>query len=149
MMLVALLALVGCESGRVEVGGPCANAFDCVDGAHCFSLPTSPEDQGRCMADCGAEERLCVGGEVCLSAASDPSTRVCYLGGRAILGAGCADTTDCETGAVCVDFGDGSPPICVQACDLRAAVCPMGQVCQELSEPSGFCGIPPEEEPVP
>ncbi len=149
MALMALAALLGCESGLVEVGGPCANAFDCVDGAQCFTLPTSPEGQGRCMAECDAETRLCVGGEVCLSAASDPSTRVCYLGGRAILGAGCTDTTDCETGAVCVDFGDGSAPICVQACDMRAPVCPMGMVCEVLTEPAGFCTIPDPEEPTP
>lgn len=145
MMLMALVALLGCDSGLVEVGDSCANAFDCVDGAECFTLPTSPDGQGRCMAECTAEERLCVGGEVCLGAASDPSTRVCYLGGDAILGAGCADTTDCETGAVCVDFGDGSAPICVQACDVRAPVCPMGMVCEVLTEPAGFCTIPDEE----
>ena len=138
MVLMALAALAGCESGLVEVGGPCTNAFDCVDGAECFTLPTAPEGQGRCMAACGAEQRLCVGGEVCLSAASEPGTRVCYLGGRVPLGAGCADTTECETGAVCVDFGDGSAP-----------ACPMGMACEVLTEPAGFCTVPTEEEPTP
>lgn len=147
-MLVALVALVGCESGLVEVGGPCANAFDCVDGAQCFTLPTSPEGQGLCMADCGVEERLCVGGEVCLSAASEPSTRVCYLGGSVEVGDGCADTTDCEAGAVCVDLGDGAAPLCVLACDLRAPACPMGLECAALTEPAGFCAEP-AEEPTP
>lgn len=144
-MWLAVVALFGCESGLVEVGGPCANAFDCVDGALCFTLPTSPEGQGRCMAECTAEERLCVGGEVCMAAVSDPSTRVCYLGGRNALGAGCADSTDCEEGAVCVDLGDGSAPLCVQACDLRAPVCPMGDVCEVLTEPAGFCTPEPVE----
>ncbi len=146
---LAFLALGGCESGLVEVDGPCTTSFDCVDGAVCFALPGAPEGQGRCMAKCTTDERLCVGGEVCLGAASDPSTRVCYLGGPNALGAECADTTDCELGSVCVDLGDGTVPTCVLACDLRAPGCPMGYSCEVLTEPAGFCALVPEEEVTP
>jgi hypothetical protein len=148
---LALLATsVGCDSKRVEVDGPCTTTFDCVDGAVCFSVPGAPEGQGRCMAECTADERLCVGGEVCLAAASDPSTRVCYLGGPSELGDECGDATDCELGSVCVDLGDGSAPSCVLACDLRSPdTCPMGFACEALTEPAGFCALEPEEETAP
>lgn len=147
--LALLTALVGCKSSLVEIDGPCVTSFDCVDGAVCFASPGSPDGQGRCMAECTADERLCVGGEVCLAAASDPSTRVCYLGGESELGDECADTTGCELGSVCVDFGDEGSPVCVLACDLRSPGCPMGYTCEELTEPAGFCALVPEEETTP
>jgi len=147
--LVALALSVGCETGLQEIDDPCLTTFDCVDDALCFTLPGAPDGQGRCMAGCTSEERLCVGGEVCLAAASDPGVRVCYLGGPNAVGAECAVTTDCELGSVCVDPGDGSAPSCVLACDLRSPACPMGTVCEALTEPAGFCAPEPSEETLP
>lgn len=146
---MALVLSLGCESGLQEVDDPCLTTFDCVDDAVCFTLPGAPDGQGRCMAECTATERLCVGGEVCLGATSDPGTRVCYLGGPNDVGDGCAVTTDCELGSVCVDLGDGTAPSCVLACDLRSPDCPMGMVCEELTEPAGFCAPEPTDGMTP
>ena len=147
-VLLALLFL-GCDEGRLEPGGACATSFDCTDGTVCFSVDGPPgDDGGRCMELCPSDGSPCENDEVCVAAASDPEVQVCYLGGSAVIGEGCRDTTECELGALCVDPGDGSPR-CFQACDTTAPACPTELVCEPLEEPGGFCAVPAEAPEAP
>lgn len=142
--ILSLLVLASaCDTPRAEIGEPCLTTFDCVDDALCFG---AADGQPVCMASCGADARLCDGGEVCVTSISDPEARVCYIGGSEPLGDGCVGN-DCAPGGTCIDVDEEEgpePPRCFAACDTRAPACPAGQSCRETRAPAGYCETPVE-----
>lgn len=92
------------------------------------------------MVPCLETDRLCMDGSVCLAGPS--GQRVCYVGGDVSVGEACANSGDCELGAVCIasDMTE-----CQLACDTRAPSCLEGQSCIPLMEPAGYCGASTSE----
>ena len=138
---MAVLGLFACDGLETGIAEPCLTSAECVEGSLCFD---SPGMVALCMETCDVDTRICEGGEVCTPVASD-ALNICYLGGDVAPGNGCANSSDCEAGGVCIQ--DGDVAICRVACDTRSPSCPTpGDTCESLSAPSaGYCDPAPAQ----
>ncbi|MDB4967451.1 MAG: hypothetical protein JWN44_3140 [Myxococcales bacterium] len=131
MRLTAVAALVtlgvvaalapGCK--RTDIVGTlgCATSRDCAPPSTICSA------DGRCVAGCGADPSLCIGGSSCELFSGE-----CRGGG---LGASCADDTGCDPPDVVCRLATNS---CEPGCTV-SAVCGSDEACNPLT---GHCCTP-------
>jgi V8-like Glu-specific endopeptidase len=124
-----------CVAGaRGDLGDPCANNSDCIDGSFC----AAQGEQRWCTTLCGAGAP-CESGFTCV-AVGDVSVCVPDSG---IAGDDCAAPDDCLSGVCALGASSDAPGACTRTCGPDSP-CPTGLECRRTGDGSAaVCAWPP------
>ncbi len=126
----------GAKVACVPLDEPCGGDSECISGT-CHG--------GECAQGCSIFQGggVCRDGEGCQQLAEDSPEGVCAAAGPNELGASCGQDNACQS-LFCVEWH------CAQPCDpVGLDLCPVGEVCEPLTNTVGTCALAPEPEPEP
>jgi hypothetical protein len=144
LTLGVLATQVGCDKPKKHPR--CYTAADCNSNEICSELESGAR---TCLDSCNVSEAAtCAGGAACVTiGGEDAQVDVCLPGGDTVLGATCAMSVECVSGAVCVQRDGIAAPRCERLCTTDGAtVCVGNEACTPIdasvSPTRGTCIIP-------